>query len=443
MENEKTKSEFTFRKHSWRQFKKNKPAYVSLWILGVLAFIALFAPVIANERPLMMKYKGHIFFPAFSFANNYEVKDEKTGETENIQLDICEWKKMNFDFVIWAPVPYSPDKADHENTNDISPGGKQEFLNAEGKIIPMPMRFRHFLGTSSRGEDVLSGLIHGARISLTIGFLSMSIASLLGLLLGSLAGFFGDERMQTSRGRFWTTIVGIILAWHYAFNLRSFSLTDALAISGLEFLKELFFSLLIFAFILVIFSKLGKQIGKIPWLNKRVKIPVDSLISRLIEVFISLPTFILILSVAAIAKPSFINLMVIIGLTSWTGIARLTRAEFLRIRNLEYIQAAKALGFSEYRTILKHALPNGISPALVSIAFGIASAILIESSLSFLGVGVPPETQTWGSLLFAGKENFSAWWLVLFPGIMIFITVTVYNLIGEGLRDALDPRQKN
>ena len=137
-----------------------------------------------------------------------------------------------------------------------------------------------------------------------------------------------------------------------------------------------------------------------------------------------------------------VNLMIIIGLTAWTGIARLTRAEFLRVSTMEYIQAAKSLGISEFRIIFKHALPNALAPALVAIAFGVASAILIESSLSFLGIGVPPSTVTWGSLLNLGREQFTAWWLLVFPGLAIFITVTVYNLLGEGLRDAFDPKLK-
>ncbi|MCX6296441.1 MAG: ABC transporter permease, partial [Bacteroidetes bacterium] len=179
------------------------------------------------------------------------------------------------------------------------------------------------------------------------------------------------------------------------------------------------------------------------FLSTPVFIPVDSIISRVIEILISMPLLILIISISAIAKErSIINLMVIIGLTSWTGIARLTRAEFLRISNLEYIQAAKSMGFKEYRIIFRHALPNALAPALVAIAFGVASAILIESSLSFLGIGVPPETITWGALLSAGREQYSAWWLVVFPGLAIFLTVTIYNLLGEGLRDALDPRLK-
>jgi peptide/nickel transport system permease protein len=134
--------------------------------------------------------------------------------------------------------------------------------------------------------------------------------------------------------------------------------------------------------------------------------------------------------------------MVIIGLTGWTGIAKYVRAELLRVRSLEYIEAAQSLGFSEWRIIFRHALPNSLTPVLITIAFGIASAILVESSLSFLGIGVQAELQTWGKLLSEAREDVSAWWLAVFPGLAIFVTVTIFNLIGEGLTDALDPRLK-
>jgi peptide/nickel transport system permease protein len=126
---------------------------------------------------------------------------------------------------------------------------------------------------------------------------------------------------------------------------------------------------------------------------------------------------------------------VLIALTSWTGIARLTRAEILRIKKLDYIQAAKALGYSQSRIIMRHALLNGLAPALVAIAFGVASTILIESSLSFLGIGLPIDTVTWGSMLSEGRTQFSAWWMTVFPGLAIFITVTIYNILGDALRE--------
>ncbi|MFN3940215.1 MAG: ABC transporter permease, partial [Chitinophagales bacterium] len=303
-------------------------------------------------------------------------------------------------------------------------------------------RYRHWFGTNNLGEDVLAGIIHGTRISLTIGFIAMGIASIIGLALGMAAGYFGDNALSTSRGRFWFTIAGVGFGWFYAFGTRHFILQDALQTSGFTVAYQLCISLILFSICVIIFSFAGKWAGKIRWFHKKVSIPVDSIISRTIEIIHSLPLFILIITIAAIAKPSLTNVMIIIGLTSWTGIARFTRAEMLRIRSLEYMQAAQSLGYSQWRMVVKHALPNGIAPAMVSIAFGIASAILIESALSFLGVGVPPETVTWGSLVNEGRSNFNAWWLVVFPGMAIFITVTVYNLIGEGLRDAFDPKLK-
>ena len=437
------KENFAFRKHARLQFKNNKPAYYSFKLLIILIVIALIAPFIATDQPLFCKYKGTLMFPAFSFSNTTEIKDAQSGKTEVIQYDIADWKKMKTEAVIFAPIAYSPNKTDYDNAGYISPTGKQVFVFADGKTIDMPLKFRHWLGTNKAGEDVLSGLINGTRISLTIGIFSMSIASLLGVLLGSMAGYFGNKKLQTTRGSFWTFIIGLVFAYYYGFSMRSYNIQDSFSASELSILKELLISFLIFFIVVFVFYLLGKPVGKISFLNRLVYIPVDSIVSRIIEILMSMPLLILIISIAAIAKEkSIINIMVIIGLTSWTGIARLTRAEFLRVSNLDYIQAAKSMGFNEFRIIFRHALPNAFAPALVAIAFGVASAILIESALSFLGIGVPPETVTWGSLLNSGREQFSAWWLVIFPGLAIFITVTIYNLLGEGLRDALDPRLK-
>lgn len=438
---ENTKQQTSYFTYAWKQFRSHKPALVSLYVLTFLVVIAILAPVLANEKPLYVRYHDQSFYPALSWKDQFVVVD-KNGKEEIIQADIAEWKRMPFDQVIWAPIPYSPEKTDRLNSGYKGPRDDQSFMDADGKIIQMPARFRHIMGTNSLGEDVLSGLIHGTRISLSIGFISMSIAALLGILLGAAAGYFGDTGMRTSRGRFAFTIIGIAIGWFYGFQTRIFDLRDALSGREGNFAVELAMSLAILTICILLFSLVGKWLGKLPLLNKQVHIPIDGIVSRCIEILHALPTFVLILTIAAIAKPSLTNVMIIIGLTSWTGIARLVRAELLRIRGLEYIQAARSLGFGEWKIILKHALPNAIAPALVSIAFGIASAILTESSLSFLGIGVPSDTVTWGSLVNDGRQQFNAWWLVVFPGIAIFMTVTMYNLIGEAMRDAFDPRQK-
>ncbi|TNF25573.1 MAG: ABC transporter permease [Bacteroidetes bacterium] len=433
--------QFSFREYAWGQFKKNKAAYFSLWTLGALALIAVLAPIIANDQPLYANYKGHTLFPALSFENVYELQLED-GSTERIQLDIAKWKQMKLDAVVWAPVPYAPNKSDFLNSDFVSPSGKQYFENSNGEMVDMPSRFRHRLGTNKKGEDVLAGLIHASRISLSIGIIAMGIATAIGLVLGALAGYFGDNKLRTTQGQFYTFIFGLVLAYYYSFMLRANVLSDAIGTSGGAILFQLLLSIFIFIGICFLFYLIGKLAGKLPLLRAERNIPVDSFISRSIEILISIPRMVLIISIAAVAKPSIVNLMLIIGFTSWTGIARFTRAEFLKIRNLEYIQAGQSLGFSEARIIFRHALPNGVAPALVAIAFGVASSILIESSLSFLGVGVPPEVVTWGSLISSGRENFAAWWLVIFPGMAIILTVAIYNLLGEGLRDATDPKLK-
>jgi peptide/nickel transport system permease protein len=430
------------RRNAWKQFKKNRVATFSLYVLAFFAFIALLAPLIANERPLYMKYLGENFYPAFSFQKKYQLKNAN-GNGENMQLDITDWKHLPVQKVIWTAIPYSPNKSDYVNANYVSPFGKQLFQNKDGQLVSMPHRFRHWLGTGQRGEDLLSGLIHGARISMTIGFISMGIAALIGILMGAFSGFFRDDKLNTSRGVCVMIVAGLILGWFYGFRLRNYALSAGLQDESGGLLLQLTISIVIFISVVFISGVIGKYVAAIfPFLRRQIHVPVDSIISRLIEILVSLPLFLVIIAIAAISKPSIVNLMVIIGFTNWTVIARLTRAEMLRVSQSEYIQAAEALGFSKRRIIFRHALPNALAPAVIAVSFGIANAILIESALSFIGLGVPQDIVTWGALLSAGTGNFDAWWMVIFPGLCIFLTVTSYNLIGEGLRDALDPRIK-
>ncbi len=168
---------------------------------------------------------------------------------------------------------------------------------------------------------------------------------------------------------------------------------------------------------------------------------VDTLIMRLVDVMLSIPSFFLILAVIAFLTPSIINVMIVIGLTSWMGVTRLVRAEFLSLNGREFVQASRTLGAKDVRLIFKHLLPNSLTPIIVSSVLGVAGAVLMESGLSFLGLGVQAPQASWGNILTDGKDYIQfAWWLSLFPGLAILITVLGYNLLGEGLRDALDPR---
>lgn len=170
---------------------------------------------------------------------------------------------------------------------------------------------------------------------------------------------------------------------------------------------------------------------------------VDNLIMRFVDIMLCFPTFFLILAVIAFLEPSIWNIMIVIGITGWMSVARLVRAEFLSLKERDFTLAEKALGARDLRIIFQHILPNALAPVLVAATLGVAGAILTESALSFLGIGVQPPTPSWGNILTGGKDNIQiAWWLSLFPGLAILITVMAYNLLGEGIRDAIDPRLK-
>jgi len=168
---------------------------------------------------------------------------------------------------------------------------------------------------------------------------------------------------------------------------------------------------------------------------------VDILLSRLIEVVMCIPALVIILALLAIIEnPTIWHLMAVLGATGWTSMARLTRGEFMKLKESEFVTAAKSLGTGHFRVMFRHILPNALAPVLVPITFGIAAAILTETSLSFLGFGAPPPNPSWGTVLNAGRSNLGMWWLTLFPGTAVFLTVLAYNLVGEGLQESTDPR---
>ena len=434
---------FSFKKYAWNQFKKDKIALVCLYLLFVLIIVAVFAPYIANQRPLYAKYKGQTLYPAFAEATRTDSIFNKNGGLEDIlQYDITDWRTLDFEKVIWAPIPYSPDGMDRYNRDYVSPSGKQRFKNIDGEITDAPKKFRHLLGTDGIGRDLASGLIHGTRISLMVGLVSMGIASLIGIFLGALAGFFGDNKLKMPRIKYHFTLIGLFFGFFYGFGQRKYALADGFSESILSGMTQILISTAIIIISVTVFRYLSRLI-KIKKLQEETFVPIDTFVSRGIELLNSIPRLLLIITITAVVERSIWIVMIIIGITGWTGIARFTRAELLRIRSLEFVQAAQSLGYSSIRTIFKHALPNALAPVFVSIAFGIASAILIESGLSFLGIGVPDDIVTWGSLLNLGRQNLEAWWLIIYPGMAIFLTITIYNMIAEASRDALDPRLKS
>ncbi len=438
------RSHSIFRRSNLQQFRKNRSAVVGLWMVVVISLIALLADVIASRHPLYAVYKGNTFYPAITLAFQPEEQVKIPGEEKQTALnafDGIDWKATKMDKVVWAPVPYSPNETDPFNRNYKSPLAKQQYRNPEGEIQQLPLRLRHLLGTDKLGRDVLAGLIHGSRIALGIGLLGMGIATVIGILAGAIAGYYGDRGLKMAWVHLLSLIVGLFAALFYSFMIPQFAIGDAFSRGAGEGFWVLSKSLVAFAVIVSIFDYTGRRLARFSFFSRRVSLPIDALISRIIELLRAIPALILLITIRAVTGPLTLGLLIVlIGFIFWTGIARFMRAELFRNRNLNYVEAAKALGFSERRIVFGHAIPNALTPVFTGIAFGIAIAILTSSSMAFLGLGIAQDSVTWGSLLRAGQERFTAWWLVVFPGLAIFITVLLFNLIGEGLRQATDPR---
>jgi peptide/nickel transport system permease protein len=364
----------------WRHFWADSFARNGLRAIIALFIIAALAPFLANSHAIVRIADGHVTFPIFPSLEPIEWRFllyvPLAGIVYFLRARFFKHPALHFLFLIGVvalieivlaithpvndptndrdrpasfrlmpPIPYSP----IESTPD-------QFSPPSGK---------HLCGTDSTGRDIAARMLHGARTSLSIGFVAQSIALLVGVTLGGLAGYY--------RG----------------------------------------------------------------WLDMGV--------CRFIEIMDCFPTLLLILAVIGLfpSQNNMFYIMAVIGLTSWTGLARLVRGEFLRLGSQPFPQAAQALGASDFRVIVRHLLPNALGPILVSATFGVASAILLESSLSFLGFGMQAPTPSWGDILSDARRYIDfAWWLAFFPGVAILITLVSYNFVGEGLRDAVDPRLK-
>lgn len=357
------------------------------WIV-ILAFIASFAPFLANSMPLLASQNGELVYPILKYINVGDViamsafiialllwglpiaLNKKvwiflslvliagiagkllTSPPKLVVYEQFREQASDYDWQILPPIPYSPTDylRDYGDTSLEAP--LLAMQQAEAKRI-------HIMGTDENGADVASRMIHASRIAMAIGFIATGIAMFIGIIIGGQMGYFSGK--------------------------------------------------------------------------------VDMLGMRLVEIFEAIPVLFLLLAFVAFFGRNIYIMMVIIGVTGWSGYARYIRAEFLKLRKQDYVQAAVASGLSLRSILFKHMLPNGIAPLLVAASFGVASAILAEATLSFLGLG-PVDAPSWGQMLNqAVKSSTFNWWMAVFPGGAIFLTVFAYNLMGEALRDAIDP----
>lgn len=405
--------------------------------LALLCLVAVLAPWLSNDKPLACKYRGQWLFPAFSTKHTIQAGDT----TLDYQMG-KDWKLLHAELIIFPPCAWSPGTLDTENAPRCSPFGKQVFTGPDAITRAMPPAYRHWLGTTQNGQDVLAILVHGCAIAMGVGIGGMMIAALVGILLGAFAGYFGNHRLSLGPLQIMALICGIFLTYFYGFVIRGDQLFRAFQEGGIWLVLRLLF------LCYVAIKTIGGMVWIAAYLEKKLKLqwsvrfPADIIVSRLIELFNSVPALLLIMALSAIARPSYSLLVIIIGFLGWTGIARVTRAEYLKAANLEYVLAGMALGLKNRRILFRHILPNVLPLVLVQIVFGMGSAVLAEASLSFLGIGVPPGASSWGSLLNEGRDHFSSWWLVLFPGACLGGLMLLYHRIAGELEKGREQRER-
>jgi microcin C transport system permease protein len=352
----------------WQNFKTNKRGYWSLWIFLILFFVSLFAELIANDRPFLIKYDGHLYFPAFvTYPETTLGGDFQTAADYRdpyVQKLIADKGGV----IVWPLIRYSydthnldlPTPAPSPPTWMLTEAQCKDVVQKKGLKSCRDLEY-NWLGTDDQGRDVLARLIYGFRISVLFGLTLTFFSSIIGVAAGGVQGYFGG----------WT----------------------------------------------------------------------DLAMQRLIEIWNSIPELYLLLIISSVLVPGFFVLLGIMLLFSWVSLVGLVRAEFLRGRNFEYIQAARALGVSNSVIIFRHLLPNAMVATMTFLPFIVSSSVMTLTALDFLGLGLPPGSPSLGELLSQGKANIQAPWLGLTGFFAVAIMLSLLIFIGEAVRDAFDPRK--
>lgn len=330
---------------AWLRFKANRRGYASLWIFGILFIASLFAEVISNDSPLLVKYNGELFFPILKSYPETKFGGDFETEADFSDPYLLERVQRPGNWIVFAPNRYDFETISYR-------------ANVPNPSAPSDI---HYLGTDDRGRDVLARLIYGFRLSVLFGLALTLVGTFIGIVAGALQGYFG--------GRF------------------------------------------------------------------------DLATQRLIEIWSSMPELYLLIIFAAIFQPSIWLLLILLSLFGWIGLSDYVRAEFLRGRNMDYVNAARALGAGNVRIMWRHLLPNSLSPVITFLPFRMSGSILALTSLDFLGLGVPPTTPSLGELLAQGKDNIDAWWLSITTFLVLVGTLMLLIFIGEALREAFDTRR--
>lgn len=382
--------------------KKNKPMKIkndisfilSKWVIGIYFLVAIFGSFLAGDVPIFCNINGIKSFPLISSIFT------KSSFNTNYSEESC----------IMPFIPYSPLNIDKDHPVALSPFDDSKIGISKNK---------HWLGTDKLGRDVASGMIHGTSTALKIGIISVFFAFIVGVSLGMMSAYYKDDGIRISAPLLIAILVVIPTALYYM--IMEWVIFNP---SVLYFLSACLVGTIIFG-------------ASISWINKsdyfkKHNVPIDMLLLKVIEIRKSFPgIFILLALVSLFAVPSIWNIVFIIALLGWTEFARFARAETLAVKEENYILSVKVLGFSDVRILVGHILPNILPTLIVMVCFSIGSAVLLESTLSFLGIGLPVEEVTWGKMMAEGR-NMHAWWLVVFPGLAIFILILSLNRLATG-----------
>ena len=326
-------------------FSNNRRAFISLYIFLALFFICLFAELIANDKPFIIKMNTKLYFPIFKHYTETDFGGLFDLEPDYHDPYIQEFIQQNNGWILWPVIPFKFNTVDY-------------YLDVP---VPSPPSSRHWLGTDDGAHDVLSSIIYGFRISVMFGLFLTVFSSIIGVAAGAVQGYFGGK--------------------------------------------------------------------------------IDLAFQRIIELWVSIPLLYLIIIITSIIRPTFFLLLIILLLFRWTSLVGVVRAEFLRVRNFEFVKAARALGERDSLIMFKHILPNAMVATLTFLPFILNGSIAALTSLDFLGLGLPAGYPSLGKLLAQGKANLHAPWLGITSFIVLAVMLSLLIFIGEGVRDAFDPRR--
>lgn len=370
-------------------FFSGNSVLVSKVVVFIYLAIGLLASFIANDVPIVCYDDTGVHFPIFS---------KKLLSFHEKQS-----------FCLWPIIPYSSHTIDIRNQSAVSPFDHQNISS---------IKYRHWMGTDAIGRDVLAGLIHGTKTSLQVGFLSVLFSFIIGVTLGIYAAYFKDDEKKINLWQLLLSILMIFLLIFYSVNLIMSNIYSWIHLG------------------LVWMLLIGLWLMMYRWLSKvktgiHFNVHFDSILIKLIEIRKSFPGLFILLALTTIfSTPSVWNIVCIITFLGWTEFARYARAETMAIKAENYIISAKMYGINHWRIMIRHILPNLMPTLIVVACFSISGAIMLESTLSFLGIGLPVESVTWGKLMADGK-NLRTWWIVVFPGLALFILILALNSMAE------------